>query len=80
MEDEPALVRLDSGVSFEPVLQQSQRTWPRKQFRKDSPHKRTDMQPAKNRARACQQSTENDPQNEQRMQEENRNREREIEI
>ena len=75
MEQEPALLRLNSGVAFEPVLQQSQRTRPRKQFRKDSPHKRSDMQPAKNRARACQQGAENDPQNEQRMQEENRNRE-----
>lgn len=75
MEQEPILVRLDTGPAFEPVLQQRQRTRPRKQFRKDSPDKRPDMQPAKNRARACQQSTEDHPQNEQRMQEEDGNNE-----
>src|ERR1039458_5817342 len=80
MEQEPTLVRLDSGLAFEPVLQQRQRTRPREQFRKDSPDKRTDMQPAKNRARARQQSSEDHPQDEQRMQEEDGNREYRIEI
>jgi hypothetical protein len=37
------------------------------------------MQPAKNRAGACQQSTENHPQNEKRMEEENGDRECRIE-
>src|SRR5436189_4386819 len=80
MEQEPILVRLDSSFGFKPVLQQSQRTRPRKQFRKDSPDKRPDMQPAKNRVRARQQSTEDYPQNEQRMQDEDGNRECRIEI
>jgi len=39
MEQEPTLVWLNSGFAFKPVLQQSQRTRPRKQFRKDSPNK-----------------------------------------
>ncbi len=80
MEQEPTLVRLDSGPAFHPVLQQSQWTRPRKQFRKDSPGKRPDMQPAKIRVRARQQSTEDDPQNEQPMQEQNGNRECGIEM
>ena len=73
------MVRLDSSLGFKPVLYHSQRTRPRKQFRKDSPDKRSDMQPAKNRARACQQRTEDHPQNEQRMQEEDGNSECRIE-
>ena len=80
VKQEPALVRLDTSAAFEPIFQQSQWTRPWKQFRKDSPDKRSDMQPAENRARARQQSTENHPQNEQRMQEEDGGRECRIEI
>ena len=76
---ESALVWLDTGTAFEPIFQQSQWTRPRKHFGKDSPNKRSDMQPAKERARARQQSTENHPQNEQRMQEEDGGRECRIE-
>ena len=79
VEQESALVRLDSAVGFEPILQQSQWTWPRKNFRKDPPDKRSDMQPAKNRARERQKGAENHPQNEQRMQEEDGGRECRIE-
>jgi len=79
VEQESALVRLDSGAAFEPIFQQSQWTWPRKNFRKDSPDKRSDVQLSKNRAGARQQSTENHPQNEQRMQEEDGSRECRIE-
>src|SRR5208282_3412166 len=79
VEQESALVRLDSGAAFEPIFQQRQRTRPRKHFGKDSPEKRSDMQPAKERAGARQQSTENHPQNEQRMEEEDGGRECRIE-
>src|SRR5260370_40672985 len=78
-EQESALARLDSCAAFEPIFQQSQRTRPRKHFGKDSPQKRSDMQPAKERARPRQKGAENHPQNEQRMQEENGSRERIIE-
>jgi hypothetical protein len=37
VEQESALVRLDSAAAFEPILQQSQWTRPRKHFGKDSP-------------------------------------------
>jgi hypothetical protein len=74
VEQEPALVRLDSGAAFDPVLQQRQRTRPRKQFRKDSPEKRSDVQPPENRVGARQPSADNHPQNEQRMQEEDGSR------
>jgi hypothetical protein len=67
MEQEPALVRLNSGFGFKPVLYQSQGTRRRKQFGKDSPDKRTDVPPAKNRARMCQQGPEDYPQNEEHM-------------
>ena len=80
VEQESALVRLDSAVGFEPIFQQSQWTWPRKNFGKDSPEQRSDVKPSKNRARARQQSTENHPQNEQRMQEEDGGRECGVEI
>lgn len=50
MEQKASLVRLDPCLGFEPVLKQSQRTRPQKQFRKDSPDERSDMQLAKNRA------------------------------
>src|SRR5579859_2806635 len=63
VEQERALCRLDSGPAFEPVFQQSQGTRPRKEFRKDSPKKRNDMQPPENRTRTCQQSAEDYPQN-----------------
>ena len=43
VEQESALVGLDSGAAFERVLQQSQWTRPREQFRKDSPDKRSDV-------------------------------------
>ena len=79
VEQEPALVWLDTGAAFEPIFQQSQWTRPRKHFGKDSPDKRSDVQPPKNRAGARQQSTENHPQNEQRMDEENGGRECRIE-
>jgi len=67
VEKESALVRLDSAAGFEPIFQQRQWTWPRKNFRNDSPDKRCDVEPSKNRAGARKQSTENHPQNEQRM-------------
>ena len=80
VEQESALVRLDSGAAFEPIFQQSQWTRPGKHFGKDSPDKRSDMQPAKERARARQQSAENYPQNEQSVQEKDESRECGIEI
>jgi hypothetical protein len=75
MEQESALVRLHSGLVLEPVLEQSQRTRPRKQLRENSPDEGDNMQPAKKRTRSCEQSTEDYPQNEQGMKEENNNRE-----
>ena len=74
------MVRFDSGVAFEPVFQQRQRTGPGENFCKDSPDKRGDMQPPENRARACQDNPANHPENEQRMQEEHAGREYGIEI
>jgi hypothetical protein len=41
MQQEPALVGLDAGLAFEPVLRESQRTGPRKEFDQDSPELRT---------------------------------------
>ncbi len=79
VEQKSSLVRLDASLSFEPVLEHSQRTRPRKQFRKNSPQKGNDMQPAKGRARTSQQSSEDHPHNEQRMQQEDGNCERRIE-
>jgi len=76
MEQEPALVRLDSGFGFKPVLKHGQRARPGKHLRKYPPDERSDMQEAENRSRARQQSTEDHPQNEKHMQEENENRER----
>lgn len=67
VEQKAALVRRDARRGFEPVLKHSQRTRPRKQFRKNSPEQRSDMQPAKNGAGTCQQSSEDDPQYERRM-------------
>lgn len=43
VKQEPTLIGLDSGFPFEPVLEQSQGTWPRKQFSEDSPDERHDM-------------------------------------
>jgi len=80
VEEESALVWLDTSAAFEPIFQQRQWTRPRKNFRKDSPDKRCDVQPSKNRAGARQKGTENHPQNEQRMQEENGSRECRVEI
>ncbi len=80
VKQEFALVWLDTGAAFEPIFQQSQWTRPGKNFCKDSPEKRSDVKPAEERAGARQQSTENHPQNEQRMQEENSGRECRIEI
>jgi len=80
VEQESAQVRLESSAAFEPIFQQRQWTRPRKNFRKDSPDKRCDVQPAKNRPRARQKGTENHPQNEQRMQEEDGGRECRVEI
>src|SRR5438445_10021238 len=37
MEQKPALVWFDSRLRFKPILQHSQRTGPRKQFRKNAP-------------------------------------------
>lgn len=64
MEQEATVLRLDAGLALEPILEQSQRTRPRKQFHKDSPDQGSDMQPAQDPVRACQQGTENDPQDE----------------
>lgn len=68
MKEKAALIRLDAGLTFEPVLKNGQRTGPRKQFGKNSPNQGCDVQPAKYRARTRQKSTEDYPQNEQRMQ------------
>ena len=46
VQQESALVWPDSGAAFEPIFQQRQWTWPRKNFGKDSPDKRCDVQPA----------------------------------
>jgi hypothetical protein len=39
MEQKAAMIWLDSGFSFEPVLQQCQRAGPREQLCEDSPNK-----------------------------------------
>src|SRR6266542_1941880 len=67
MEQEPALIRLDSGSAFEPVFQPSQRTWPEKKFRKNSPDQRGDMQPAENWAGPRQERAEDHPYDEEPM-------------
>jgi hypothetical protein len=46
VEQESALVRLDTSAAFQPIFQQRQWTRPRKQFGKDSPDKGCDVQPA----------------------------------
>ena len=74
MEKEAALVGLDSGLAFEPVLEQRQWARPRKQFREYSPEKGTDVQPAKNWSRARYQGPKDYPHNEERMQNENEGR------
>ncbi len=79
MEQEPTLVWLDSGFAFEPVLQNRQRTRPRKQFRENSRDKRSEMQPAENRTPTSQQSAKGYPQDEHGMQQKDGNRERGIE-
>jgi hypothetical protein len=74
MEQKPAVVRLDSRLGFQPVLEQSQRTRPGEHFGEDPPNKRSDVQPAKQRARTYQYGTEGDPQDEQPVQTEDANR------
>jgi hypothetical protein len=37
MQQEPALVGLDASLAFQPVLQESQRTGPRKEFDQECP-------------------------------------------
>ncbi len=61
VEQKSAMVWLNSGFGFQPVLQHSQRTRPREQFGKDSPNKGNDMQPAENWARTNEQGTEDHP-------------------
>lgn len=39
VKQEAPLVQLDADLGFEPILQQRQRTWSRKQFRENSPEK-----------------------------------------
>ena len=75
MEQESSLVRLHSRLVLEPVLEQSQRTRPRKQLRENGPDEANDMQAPKKRARLCEQDTEDYPQNEQSMKEQNNHRE-----
>ena len=79
MEQKSALVRLHSGLCLEPILERSQGTRPRKQLRENSPGERDDMQPAKERARSCEQSTKNYPQDEKSMKKQNNNRDGGIE-
>ena len=74
MEQKPALIWLDSGLGFQPALDQGQGTRPGEQFREESPNKRSDVQPAKQWARTCQNGAEDDPQNEERVQREHANR------
>ena len=64
VKQESALVWLDTSAAFQPIFQQGQWTRPRKNFGKDSPAKRSDVQPSKNRARARQKGAEYHPQNE----------------
>jgi len=78
MEQKASVVRLDASFGFEPVLKHSQRTRPRKQFRKYPPDQGNNVQPAENGARAHDESAEGDPHNEERMQKENENRKRRI--
>ena len=61
MEQKPALVRLDASLGFKPVLEHGQRAGPGEEFGEDSPDKRDDMKPAKDRTRPRQQGAENHP-------------------
>src|SRR5258708_16066547 len=67
VEQEPALVRLDSGPAFEPVFQQSQGARPREKFSNNPPDKRNDMQPPEERTRARQEGAKDHPQDEERV-------------
>ena len=79
MEQESAPVRLHPSLFLEPVLEQSQWTRQWKQLSENSPDEGDDMQPAKERARSCEQNTEDYPQDEQSMKKQNNNRESGIE-
>ena len=65
MQQESALVRLDSGPLFQPIFQQGQRTRPRQNLRKDPPDKRSNVQSPEKRARARQKSAKDNPYDEE---------------
>ena len=65
MEQESALIRLDSGPLFQPIFQQGQRTRPRKKFRKDSPEETSNVQTPEKRTGARQESTQDNPYDEE---------------
>ena len=71
VEQESAMIGVDSGLLFEPVLKHGQRAGQEK-LRENSPDKRKDMKPPRNRTRAHQQSAKDYPQEEQNMNEKNR--------
>jgi len=63
VEQEPALLRFDSGSPFECIFEQRQWTRPGKNFRENPPDQRNDVQTPEKRTRARHPRAENNPKN-----------------
>jgi hypothetical protein len=74
VQQEAALIRLDSRFLFQPVLKQRQRTGPGQQLGENSPDQGKNMQPAKNVTRSREQGPKHHPGNEECVHEEDSSR------
>src|ERR1043166_4614038 len=71
VKQEAALVWLDSGPLLQRIFCEGQWTRPIKNFRKNSPDERCDVQPPENRSGPCEESSEYYPKNEKGVENKN---------
>ncbi len=68
MQQEATLVGRDASPVLQPVFQQRQRAWPRKDFYHDSPDQAGDVYPPEHRTRASDQGPKSHPQDKKHVQ------------
>ena len=68
MQQEATLVGRDASPVLQPVFQQRQRAWPRKDFYQDSPNQAGDVYPPEQRTRASDQGPKSHPQDKEYVQ------------
>jgi len=72
VQEKPARIRADASAGSQPVFCRSQRTWPGRNFDKDTPNQGAEVKPTRERSSAREKSSERNPKDEEEVQNQDR--------